>query len=659
MTRLHTAIVTLALFISAGTLTHADPPELPKGYDTKRYMPVEEIRPGMKGYGMSVFHGIEPEPFAVEVISVEQGFNPGKSVIWVRCTDERMQKSGPVSGMSGSPIYLWAEGEAGKLGEGGRMIGAFAFGYGWGKDCFAGIQPIGQMIEAGNRGKAMQARGEDQARHSVRTQTMPTLLAMARKHKLPDEQAWTIQALARLTADHSDTADDEPGNAIPRPTGITLNDDAPAPARLSLPVMVGSVAAAEILQPLFARHGLTAVASRANLAAAADPPVWLKDQRDQTQLKPGSVISVPIATGAVDLAATGTVTEVLPDGTVLGFGHAFMGQGAISAPIATGYVHFIQPSYQNSFKISGSLKIVGALVNDEFAAIVGRPDAKARMIPVTVDVTWPDATKNGSFTYQASDLPAYQSFIIPYLGALSIGADTEMPDEATLISEATLKFEGGHEFKTRQTHPFGNAFSPIWQVSPIVATLTENPYQSLKLESASMSFEIVDAVKQFTLTRARLRSARLSPGETAHIDLSLRTYQQETTTRTLELKIPDDAPEGQYRLIVGGGNTYAEALFTARPYLQRVENIDQLIASVKAISEIRDDRIYAMLTNGEPAGVALGRTPMEDMPPSRLAMFARPNDTMITPIIRVIENQFPIDGVLVGSANLELTIVKK
>lgn len=106
---------------------------------------LDDLERGMKGYGMTVFEGDTPEPFAFEVVAVIRNSRPGRGVIWVRCTDPRLQFSGPVQGMSGSPMYVWSEGEEQQPGEGGRLIGAFAFGYPFSKECYIGVQPIEYM----------------------------------------------------------------------------------------------------------------------------------------------------------------------------------------------------------------------------------------------------------------------------------------------------------------------------------------------------------------------------------------------------------------------------------------------------------------------------------------------------------------------------------
>ena len=66
--------------------------------------------------------------------------------------------------------------------------------------------------------------------------------------------------------------------------------------------------------------------------------------------------SLPFAFGDLTVAGHGTVTDVLPDGRVLGFGHSMDGTGPTSLPMATGYVNFMVPRDQLSFRVAGPLR---------------------------------------------------------------------------------------------------------------------------------------------------------------------------------------------------------------------------------------------------------------------------------------------------------------
>src|SRR5215210_3700869 len=128
--------LTLALAVLATSAFAQNAPATAKSADA-RLFPLEELRPGMKGVGWTVFAGTEPEEFGVEILGVLPGFPaPRQSAIIARLTGERAEKTGVFAGMSGSPVYI-----------DGRLVGAVAFSFPFSKEPIAGITPIQQMID--------------------------------------------------------------------------------------------------------------------------------------------------------------------------------------------------------------------------------------------------------------------------------------------------------------------------------------------------------------------------------------------------------------------------------------------------------------------------------------------------------------------------------
>src|SRR5215831_6717158 len=97
---------------------------------------VKDVRPGMTGYGLTVFQGVKPDRFNVRVIGVLHKFVPLEDIILIESDDPRLKYAGGVAGMSGSPIFLE-----------GRLAGAFAYGFQFAKDPIAGVTPIEYMIK--------------------------------------------------------------------------------------------------------------------------------------------------------------------------------------------------------------------------------------------------------------------------------------------------------------------------------------------------------------------------------------------------------------------------------------------------------------------------------------------------------------------------------
>ncbi len=99
-------------------------------------MSVAEIKPGMKGYGLTVFRGTQPERFDVEVIGVLQGFHPGQPLIVIKTPNPRLDVAKTVKGMSGSPIFF-----------DGRLAGAYSYSLSqFELEPVAGVTPIERML---------------------------------------------------------------------------------------------------------------------------------------------------------------------------------------------------------------------------------------------------------------------------------------------------------------------------------------------------------------------------------------------------------------------------------------------------------------------------------------------------------------------------------
>ncbi len=86
----------------------------------------------------TVFEGVKPESMDVEVLGVLHNVNgPKGDIILIRLHGTKVEYTGVVAGMSGSPVYL-----------DGKLAGALAFRIGeFSKEPIAGVTPIADMLE--------------------------------------------------------------------------------------------------------------------------------------------------------------------------------------------------------------------------------------------------------------------------------------------------------------------------------------------------------------------------------------------------------------------------------------------------------------------------------------------------------------------------------
>src|SRR5262252_1672952 len=117
-----------ALCLSPGLLEAQQPPET---------LPLSQVRPGMQGYAYTIFAGDQVEKFDLEVLGVLDNFlGPKQSIILVQLKGPKVEHTGVVAGMSGSPVYLE-----------GKLAGALSLKLGvFTKEAIAGVTPIEDVL---------------------------------------------------------------------------------------------------------------------------------------------------------------------------------------------------------------------------------------------------------------------------------------------------------------------------------------------------------------------------------------------------------------------------------------------------------------------------------------------------------------------------------
>src|SRR5690348_5400951 len=122
-----------SLSLAAGARTQASAP-VPAAAEL---MPLSEVRPGMQGYAYTIFAGNQVEKFDLEVIGVMPNFlGPKQSIILVQLKGPKVEHTGVVAGMSGSPVYF-----------NGKLAGALSLKLGvFTKEPIGGVTPIEDVL---------------------------------------------------------------------------------------------------------------------------------------------------------------------------------------------------------------------------------------------------------------------------------------------------------------------------------------------------------------------------------------------------------------------------------------------------------------------------------------------------------------------------------
>jgi hypothetical protein len=388
------------------------------------FLPVDQIRPGMKGTGRTVFEGTTIDEFQVEVLGVLKNANPKQDLILARLSGGPLERTGVIQGMSGSPVYV-----------DGRLIGAVAFAFPFAKDPIAGIQPIGQML-------------------SILDQqpTSPTPKPVSAISASESPAAFIYGMLQRIQQGRS-FAD----VLFPQMTNTSLNSA--SLLGIQTPMFISGVSGAAIQQfaPFFNAFGFSPVQSGGSGSAqnvGAIPP---------RRLEPGSPVNAEMVRGDISVSANGTVTHV--DGNkVYAFGHPFLSAGPMNLPMSTAYVIGVLPKLDASFKLAVPMDVIGAFQQDRSTGIYGNMGAKPDMIPVSLTVKSSMNTVN-KYNYEVAN----DKFLTPLLMNFTLFSAITASERGN--GEMTLDITGKVHLKDLEPVNIASVFSSDVN-GPVIASVS-------------------------------------------------------------------------------------------------------------------------------------------------------------------------------------------
>ena len=576
-----------AFFLLAASVALAAPPVL-----AGEAMPLSEVRPGMQGVGRTVFEGARVDEFGVHILGVlENAVGPRQSLILARLEGGPLAQTGVIAGMSGSPVYV-----------DGKLVGAVAYSFPFGKEPIAGITPIGDMVSAAanTAPRASSARLHPSAQGAPAAPLDRATLAAALKRPLRSLLPAGFQ-----------------GEALPPAVaGAALSP-------LALPLVFSGFEPETFdwARSVFSTMGFAPVMGGGGGGSAPGPV---------PDLAPGAAVGVSLVEGDLDLSVTGTITDI-DDGRVYAFGHPFYNLGPTRFPLKKAWVYSVFPSLQVSWKIASALDAVGTMDQDRTTTIAGRLGEAPRMIPVEVRLR-SARTAERTFRFRMVEDELFTP-VLGYVSLLSVLQGHERAiGAATLRVDARLQLAGGREVRVRDVvagqQPAQQAAAAL--AGPL-ALLVANDFEKVTLEKLDVTVDAAETLETATLVRAWVdRRLPLRPGTVAPVKVQLRTHRGETVTETLEVEVPSSAPTGTYTLLVADAATMdaVEQREMRQGFVAR--DLDDLLRELNRLRV--GSRIYARLTRPG-SGAVVGGEYLPSLPGSVLSVLSSPDQgTSVVPL---------------------------
>ncbi len=596
--------VALALFVFSLSLSTST---LLSGQSTPSQptIPVAQIHAGMRGVAYTVFEGVKPEPMEVEVLGVLRNVNgPKGDIILVRLHGTKVEYTGVVAGMSGSPVYL-----------DGKLAGALAFRIGeFSKEPIAGVTPIASMLEinALDRSPAEEAAA-----------TRPAVNNAAGKTASPGDAT----SLATPSQDFANYLK-------PIETPLVFNGFSEDTVRR--------------FAPQFASAGIVPVMGAGSSSDAKQPE----------PLEPGSAVSAVLVRGDMDIEATCTVTYIDPQ-RLLACGHPLLQFGSVDLPMNKAQVLATLASPLNAFKIVNTTEPAGVFVQDRHTGIMGVFNKEPQMIPVTLTINGGAGMKE--FHYEVLNNARLSPVAIMATVFNALHGVNEYGEEISYRLNGSINVKGFPEVQLK------NMFSPAENAQPaaMAAALSlgerfgriyDNPYNAPAVNSVKLDFDLVRERRWARLESARADVTEARPGDEITIEPVLVPYRGERRVHQIPVKIPPSASKGTLRILVSDGETL-DRMGRGTPAFGRKLDLASTIALLN--KEHANNRVYVSLLEADPEARVADKV-MPTLPISVMNVMdgMRGNQEMVVSGESNVDETatMPLDYVVSGAQLLTITV---
>jgi hypothetical protein len=505
-------------------------------------IPVEQIRPGMQGVAYTVFQGTQPEPMEFEVLGVLRNLNgPKANIILVRLHGQKVEYTGVVAGMSGSPAYI-----------DGKLAGALAFRIGeFSKEPIAGITPIGDMLEINQLDRSPGGEG------SVGKTALGGATKTSGPGSYPD----------------------------------TLTDFASALKPIETPLVFSGFTeeAIRLFAPEFSAAGILPVMGAGSVSGGKQPE----------PLVPGSAVSALLVRGDMDIAATCTVTYIDPT-RLLACGHPLMQFGSTDLPMSKANVLATLPSPANAFKIVDTTEPAGVFVQDRHSGIMGVFDHDAKMIPVKLTIHGGASDK--VFHYEVLNNPHISPLAMMATTFNALRGLNEYGEEVSYQMNGHIGIQGYPDVGLKSLFSPSDGGRPAaiqaaLSVGDRFGRIFDNPFSAADVRTVELEFNLVPERRSAVLEAAHADLTEVRPGQEIVVEAVVRPYRGDRVLRRIPVRVPTSVAPGPLRIIVSDGDTLDRMRRGPFTFGQRLD-LASTIAQLN--QEHSSNRIYVSLLESEP-----------------------------------------------------------
>jgi hypothetical protein len=528
-------------------------PAVARADDTPAIFPLSQVQPGMKCVVYTIFTGDQIEKVDLVVLGVlHNAIGPKQDIILVQLLGEKVEHTGVVAGMSGSPVYY-----------DGKLVGALSLKLGvFTKEAIGGVTPIENMLDVG---------------------------------KAPELPANLSASAAAVSAPTTNTGNTFSASRIPLPENFAHQTSAGS-GQFLVPIETPLISTGLYPETIaqFSKQlsgwGMTMMAGG---TAAATP--------EDAQLKPGDMVGVELIRGDLSITPGCTVTTV-DHGKILACGHPIFSFGNVSMPLARAHVVTTLASAMASTKIITTGGTIGTLTQDRVTAIAGHLGEGPPMIPVDVTLVSGDAQKQ--FHFEVIESPQLTPVLVAVATYNGIVGNTAYGEGSTLQLDGEIAIQGHTTVTLKDLFaptdmPVPGGFFVATGVQSIFAQIYSNPYEIPHVAGIHLRVTALPERRAATIDDAWVEANEVRPGQTVNVKVQLRSYRGPAFVREFPITIPIQAARGPLQLVISDAETANRTVQSLTASSQgQLPGLEELIKLMNRTHQ--NDRLYATLLQPTP-----------------------------------------------------------
>ena len=487
-------------------------------YGQSLFMPVSEIKPGMKGIGKTVFHGTRIETFQVDIIDLVKGEGGINHFILANLSGDKIEEGGGISaGMSGSPVYI-----------NDRLIGAVSSSWEMSEHNICLITPIHKMLE-------------------IFKFPYDNYQTTAQEYKINNSLCFAGENASKIIVKNTmennsfpELADREEIIFYPVVSPIIING------------IKGRTL--ERLSSSLKKFNLMPIQG-IEFSENIDINFQEVGERPSNKIEAGSAIGIQLTRGDVNITSIGTVTYREGD-KVLALGHPFLKKGEVSFLLSEVYIYHSLPNMVMPFKLGAPLNLVGKIVQDREAGILAILNSYPRIIPLKIQVT----NINTELSYQTGvQIINDYDLLEPLVSNITVQAiDNALDRIGVGTAQVEIEIKGereGQELLRKNMYYSSDdiAIQAITEIPEIIDLIVNNYFEMVNLTEINIDIKIDSKKKIGKIGKIVLEDSSIKPGDCLEAKIKIRAFRGDFIEKTMTIQIPSDTPPGEALLMVNGG----------------------------------------------------------------------------------------------------------